>query len=196
MRATLPEAIPRGKQFSAVRSPAGVPSARCSSSAASGCPAPYPGAMVEARKVSLWHNRYELTADGERLATWEGRSWRSGGTFDLAGRRYDVRSNAWGSRFEMTDQVGMVAATAERVGRRQWTVEANGRSYEFRRASMWRSEQILVADGRPVGSIRRVNMWRGDAVADLPGLPPPVQVFVLAVVLSMWDAQAAAAAST
>src|SRR4051812_10690114 len=118
MRATLPEAIPRGKQFSAVRSPAGVPSARCSSSAASGCPAPYPGAMVEARKVSLWHNRYELTADGERLATWEGRSWRSGGTFDLAGRRYDVRSNAWGSRFEMTDQVGMVAATAERVGRR------------------------------------------------------------------------------
>jgi hypothetical protein len=38
-------------------------------------------------------------------------------------------------------------------------------------------------------------MWRGDAVADLPGLPPPVQVFVLAVVLSMWDAQAAAASA-
>jgi hypothetical protein len=152
--------------------------------------------MVEARKVSLWRNRYDLTADGERLATWEGRSWRTGGTFELAGRRYDVRSNAWGTRFEMTDQAGMIAATAERVGRKQWTVAANGRSYQFRRASMWRAEQLLVDDDRPVGSIRRVNRWRGDAVAELPGLPLPLQVFVLAVVLSMWDAQAAVAATT
>jgi hypothetical protein len=30
-------------------------------------------------------------------------------------------------------------------------------------------------------------MWRGDVAADLPGLPPAVQIFVLAVVLTMWD---------
>ena len=34
-----------------------------------------------------------------------------------------------------------------------------------------------------------------DADADLPGLPRPVEVFVLAVVLTMWDSAVAAAAT-
>ncbi len=42
--------------------------------------------------------------------------------------------------------------------------------------------------------MRRTSAWRGDVAADLPGLPLPVQVFVLGVVITMWDAQAAAAA--
>jgi len=157
--------------------------------------APYPGSMLEARRISLWRNRYELVADGQPLATWEGRFWRSGGTFDVAGRRYDVKANVWGSRFELTDEFGMMVAAADRVGRRRWAVEAGGRSYQFQRASLWRSEEVLVADGRPVGSVRRVSLWRGDAVADLPGLPLPLQVFVVVVVLSMWDARTAAAAA-
>ena len=33
-------------------------------------------------------------------------------------------------------------------------------------------------------------MWRGEAVADLPGLPPVVAVFAVAVVLSTWDVAA------
>lgn len=44
------------------------------------------GGMLEARKVGLWRNRYEIVADGQPLAMWDGRVWRSGGTFDLAGR--------------------------------------------------------------------------------------------------------------
>lgn len=150
--------------------------------------------MLEARKVSLWRSRYELASDGQPITMWEGRLWRGGGAFELAGRRYEVSSNAWVTRFEMTDQFGMIVAAADRVGRKRWTVEANGRSHQFQRASLWRSEEVLVADGRPVGSVRRPSMWRGDAVADLPNLPLPVQVFVLTVVLTMWDAHAAAAA--
>lgn len=57
-----------------------------------------PWRMLEARRVSLWRNRYEIIADGQPLAMWDGRVWRSGGTFDLAGRRYDVKSNVWGTR--------------------------------------------------------------------------------------------------
>jgi hypothetical protein len=38
-----------------------------------------------------------------------------------------------------------------------------------------------------VGSVKRKSIWRGDAVADLPGLPPSVEVFVLAVVLTKWE---------
>lgn len=151
--------------------------------------------MLKARKISAWRGRYDLTLDGQALAHWDGRVWRSGGTLDLAGRRYDVSSNVWGTRFEMTDQVGVVVARAGRVGRRQWTVEADGRSYQFRRVSWWRAEEALIADGRKVGSVRRPSVWRSDAEADLPGLSLPVQVFVLVVVLTMWDAQAASAAA-
>jgi hypothetical protein len=74
-------------------------------------------------------------------------------------------------------------------------VEAEGRTYTFERASFWRSEERLVLDGRPVGTVRRVGAFRGDAVADLPGLPLPLQVFVFTVVLSAWDAAATAAAA-
>jgi hypothetical protein len=91
--------------------------------------------MLEAKKASLWRDRYDLVADGRPLATWDGRTWRRGGTFDLAGRRYEVKPNMWASRFEMTDQTGMVVASGERVGRKRWTVQANGRTYRFQRAS-------------------------------------------------------------
>jgi hypothetical protein len=151
--------------------------------------------MLEARRVGLWRSRYELTSDDQPLATWAGSSWRTGGRLDLAGGRYDVRSNPWGTRFDMTDGLGTVVAVAKRVGRKRWAVEAGGRSYQFRRAAMWRSEEVLIADDRPVGFVRRVRWWRSDAVAELPGLPLPVQVFVMIVVLTMWDRQAAAAAS-
>ena len=71
------------------------------------------GRMLEARRVSLWRNRYEIVADGQPLAMWDVRVWRNGGTFDLAGRRYEVKSNVWGTRFEMTDEAAMIVATAD-----------------------------------------------------------------------------------
>jgi len=152
--------------------------------------------MLEARKVSVWKNRYEIIADGHKLTTWDASSWKSGGTFELNGRRYDVRSNLWGTKYEMVYQDGTVIASADRVGRKRWTVEADGRTYEFRRASMWRYEEELHSEGLRVGSVKRNSMWRGDAVADLPGIPTSVGVFVLAVVLTMWDSAAAATVSS
>jgi len=87
----------------------------------------------------------------------------------------------------MVNQYGSRIASANHVGRTNWTVEADGRTYEFRRGSLWREEEELCSEGRRVGSVKRTSIWRGDAVADLPGLPPSVEVFVLAVVLTEWD---------
>jgi hypothetical protein len=156
----------------------------------------YPGGVLEARRKGFWKGDYELNVDGRPLTRWDAKTWRTGGWFELDGRRYEVRANGWGTRYEMTDPTGMPVAGAHRVGRKRWTVEAGGRTYGFERASFWRSEERLVADGRPVGSVRRVSAWRGDAVADLPGLPLPVQVFVFTVVLTAWDAAATAAAGS
>ena len=157
--------------------------------------ASYAVGMLEAKRVSAWRNRYQLLADGYPLTVWEPSSWRPGGSIDLAGQRYQVRSGTWQTRFTMTDGTGAVIAEAERVGRKRWTVRAGPQTYQFQRASWWRAEQVLMVYGRQVGWVRRPSMWRRDAVADLPGLPLPVQVFVLIVVLAMWQAQEHAAAS-
>jgi hypothetical protein len=151
--------------------------------------------MLVARKASVWRSRYDVLVDGRPVATWDGALWKSGGAFELEGRRYEVAGNAWGTRFSMTDAFGTRVASADRVGRKRWTVEAAGRTYHFQRASPWSNEQELHAGGDRVGSVRRTSFWRREIVADLPGLPLPVQIFVLGVVITMWDAQAAAASS-
>ena len=151
--------------------------------------------MLEARRTSVWKNRYDIIADGRRLATWDESSWKIGGTVALDGRRYEVRANMWGTTYAMVDEAGTPIASADRVGRKNWTVEADGRTYQFHRMSMWRQEEELQSEGQRVGSVKRNSIWRGNAVADLPGLARPVEVFVLAVVLTMWDVAAASAAT-
>jgi len=127
--------------------------------------------MLEAKRASAWKNRYDITADGRRLATWDSSSWKTGGTVELDGRRYEVRANMWGSKYGMVDEFGTPIASADRVGRKNWTVEADGRTYEFHRPSAWRNDQELHFEGRRVGSVKRISAWRGGAVTDLPGLP-------------------------
>lgn len=151
--------------------------------------------MLTAEKPSIWRSRYDISVDGRRVARWEPSWWRSGGVFDLDGQRYQVRGNALGSRFELIGPAGQPLASAQRVGRKRWTVQAGDSTYEFRRASIWRGDQELLLGEQAVGSIRRASVWRSSAVADLPGMPEPVAVFVLCVVLAMWDAAAAAASS-
>lgn len=150
--------------------------------------------MLRAEKVGFWRNRYQITADGLLLTTWDGSMWRAGGSLELDGQRYEVRAtNLWGTRYGMLTEDGTTIASADRVGRRRWTIEAGGRTYEFRRASIWRREEELHSEDGLVGSIKRTSVWRSDTVADLPGLPIPVQVFALTVVLTKWDREAAAA---
>lgn len=156
---------------------------------------------VRARKTGFWRSSYEISADDRSVTTFDTATWRGGGTFHLGGR--DYRVTARGGRFELHDDTRGTTgddtgplAVAERVGRRDWTVTAGATTYRFRRVSAWRGDQALLGpDGRTVGEVRRASMWTGGAVAELPGLDPGLQVFVVAVVLRMWDAQAAAAAA-
>ena len=151
--------------------------------------------MLIAKRTSVWRSRYTVTQQGHPVAAWEGAVWRSGGQLTVAGRSYLVRGNAWGSRFAMQDKAGDTVAAAARVGRKQWTVTAGGLTYQFQRASVWRQAQDLYVDGRKVGSIRNASFWGSDVEVDLPGVPLPVQIFALGVVVTMGEAQSAAAAS-
>lgn len=151
--------------------------------------------MLEARKVGFWRSRYTIVVAGRAVATWDSAFWKSGGSFELDGQRHEVRGNAWGNRFTMVGPDGTSVASADRVGRKRWTVEAGGQTYRFRRASLWSKEQGLYVGDDRVGSVKQTSVWRGDAVADLPGLPLPVQIFVLGVVITMWSQQGAAASA-
>lgn len=150
--------------------------------------------MLTARKASFWRNVYEIGVDDRVITTWSGSFWRSGGDFELDGESYRVRSSVTGRSFTMTDAGGRTVASASRVGRKRWTVDADGHLYHFRRTSFWSGDQELHDDAGRRGDIRRTGFWRTGVVADLPGLAPPVQVFVLGVVITMWNNEQAAAA--
>ena len=148
--------------------------------------------MIEARRTSRWTRAYELSLDGRPLTTFDRAFWRNAGTFTVDGRRFELRSDLWGSTYRLAEADGTVVASAQRVGRKDWTVQVGDRTHQFRRRSVWRAEEELLVEGQPVGAIRRTSMWSGGAQADLPGLSPEVAVFALAVVLTHWDNAAAA----
>ena len=148
--------------------------------------------MIQARKVRLWDRRYDILEDGRTVAIWERSLWGTGGTVQLGGRRFQVRTNVLGGESSMAEGTGRPVAVAHGVGRKNWTIESDGETYHFRRSSPWRQEEKLHDGGRAVGRIRRTSLWRGDALADLPGLPRTVELFALALVLSRWESDSAA----
>jgi hypothetical protein len=152
--------------------------------------------MLTAQRMSMWRARYRLVADGREAAVWEPSWWRIGGNFEIDGRRFQVRHNGWGGTYRLLDEADYEVAVVERAGRKHWTLRADGRVYEFRRASLWGNQQELLAQGVKAGSIRRTSAWKGTVEADLPGLPLPLQIFVVGVQIARWEAQRAAAASS
>lgn len=155
-----------------------------------------PGSLT-AKRTSVWRSRYDIGAAGRTVTVWDGAVWRGDSSFELDRRRYEVRGNVWRTRFDLVVGDGARVASADRTQRRRWTVEADGVTYHFERPSVWRQEQELRAPGGGrVGGVRRTSFWRGDAVADLPGLPLPVQIFVVGIVLTRWDWQTTVAAAS
>lgn len=152
--------------------------------------------MLRAERDGLFSRSYRITEDGRDLTAFESRWWTSGGSFSLDGHTYRIRAGMWGGRYGMTDENEATVASAERAGRRNWTVDTPEGAYRFRRASMWRPDQLLLCEDREVGAVRRAGRWTGGAVAELPGLSLATQVFVVAVVLTVWEQQAGAAASS
>ncbi len=148
--------------------------------------------MIKARRRSAWRNDYEITADGRPLAVFNGSLWRGGGALVVGGEHYEVRSSTWATSYSLVGDGGAVIASAQRIGRKDWSIDADGVTHAFRRSSAWSLEQEHLVQGMPVGTIRRTSMWRGDAVADLPLLPRLVALFAVTVVLTTWDVAAAA----
>jgi hypothetical protein len=150
--------------------------------------------MLTATRAGAFARRYDITVDGNQVATWSQAFWRNGGDITVAGHTYRVEGAAFRNRYRMVDPLGAEVATAEKAGRKHWTVFADGKPHRFRRASLFGNRQELLIGDQPVGSIRKTGFWGTKVEADLPTLSLPAQVFAVGVMITTWDRQAAAAA--
>lgn len=153
--------------------------------------------VLVAQRLDVWPRRYRFVFDdavAEILAP--SVAWRSGAGFALFDSRYFVDDG--GTRLELKswDKEELqhaewspqsvepaLLAEAERTGRARWAITGGGQAYELRRSGL-RPVRRLYAGAERVGSIRRQGK---DATADLPGLAPAFQAFVLIVALKGWD---------
>jgi hypothetical protein len=144
--------------------------------------------VLRASRAGLLSTRYEITEDGAPVCIWKPSAFFGGGSFELAGQRYDVTRGGWtGRRYRLLDASGGLVALADGVGRMHWTLETGGETHVFERRTLLRNDQVLMRDGAPVGMVRRTSAWFGEAEADLPGLPRAVQIFVMVSLLAVWD---------
>lgn len=144
--------------------------------------------VLRASRMGPLSTRYEITREGAVLSTWKPSAFLGGGSFVLDGRRYDVARGGWTwCRYRLLDEAGELVAVADGVGRPEWTLETGGESHTFQRPSVYRNDHVLHSGGPSGGTVRRTSSWQGEAEADLPDLPLPVQVFVLVSLLAVWD---------
>lgn len=107
--------------------------------------------------------KYEITSDNRPLTVVEG---RSGGQFRLDGTGYRIRRRL--GTYQLLAADGSVLASTRRPGARNWSVESGSEVLRFRRTG--RRDHARVDEAGTVSA----------SSADLPGVAPELQVFVLA----------------
>ena len=132
---------------------------------------------------------FDLLDDGDRvLGSFQGSAWRERGEITGGGERAGFRRDG-GRRFALDGGAGELAvAEKPSIWSGRWVLHAGGVSYELAKRS-WLSRGYELRHGsKVVGSIEPKGVFSSTkAAVDLPaGFPPLVQVFVIAVVITLW----------
>lgn len=148
--------------------------------------------MLFARHRVAPRLHYRIAKDGTPLTTWTPQHKISGGAFALDGIEYriDAIGERSGAVLDVVD--GPSVALAEGLGRVPWTVRTHDATFTFDRTLDRWTEQQLIVRGRSVGAVRQAGRSGQHAEAELPGVPDPVAVFVLAIMLDRWRTHARA----
>ena len=124
--------------------------------------------------------------------------WRERGRIKLGQDGFSVRrEHAMRGRFLLEGPSGVVAEARKPSAWRNWfVVEYDGRRFDLRKRSAWFREFLLLDGARQIGSVASQSAWTRRADARMPeNWPFPVQLFVVWLVLAMWNREAAAAAA-
>ncbi len=153
-------------------------------------------AVLYARRTGIRKVQFTFTEGSKKLTTWTPPFRGDDGSFVLDGVEYlvDTRGSASQALLKVGD--GEVVAAAHGLGRTPWAVRADGWDYTFMRSLERWSEQLMVAEGRQVGVVRKAGRPRRRwAEGELPDMDVPVAVFTMAVVLTLWAGSDMTAAS-
>lgn len=124
---------------------------------------------------------------GVTLGAFVGSAWRENGQIHIGAERWDFRRER-SRRFVLVGPHGTYAA-ADRTSlwSGEWRISAGDVSYDLVKPS-WLSRRYELRAGDEVrGELHPKGVFSSKAEVTLPAdLPPPVQVFVIAVVLTLW----------
>ena len=151
--------------------------------------------MLTVRPLGAFKNGFDLLDQIDRPAGgFRGSAWREHGEVTVGPERLSFRRHG-GRRFTLEGPTGIVAtATKPSVWSGRWEITVGDRTYGLARRS-WMSRAYEVRGrGQALGEVRPTSAFSGRAAVELPAeLPVTAQVFLIAVVLTLWRRDEAAA---
>jgi hypothetical protein len=142
-------------------------------------------------------NGFDLVDEtGAAVATFRASARREQGEITSPDGSWRFRRDG-GRHFTLTGERGLVAETSKPgLWSGRWEVIVGGETYELAKRS-WRSRTFELSGRSTSGEVRPQREFSRRAEVDLPPeLSLPVQAFVVAVVLTLWRREQAAATGT
>ncbi len=152
--------------------------------------------MLDIEPVSWVSQRFIVRSSEGYAGEINFRFWREQGDMRLGHGDFEVRrEKATSGRFLLHGPSGVVAeASKPSAWRNFFLVDYNGMRFELRKASVWFRRFLVVAGTKEIGSVAPHSMWTRRAEAKLPeNWPLEVKLFVVWLVLAMWNREAGAA---
>lgn len=141
--------------------------------------------------------RYTVRRDGQDVAEFTLAWLREAGRLHIDGVAHELRREGLASGAFTLSCAGMPIVTARKPSafRNRFEVDREGRRYEVVKASWWGRRFEVRADDQPIGSIGPHHPFTRRAAIDLPeDIGLPVQVFLAALVVLLWNRDSSGAA--
>ena len=146
-----------------------------------------------------WYsNDYTIFAHGEPLVTIQGGWFREQGVFTLDNAAYTVRTERPGRLVLAQGDTVLARVTKVSFWKHQFVVEVNGSQYQLEATAawQWRRSFVLRSSDTMLGTIAPQSPWNRNATIDLPeALSLPVRLFLVILVIFMWQRDEAATAA-
>lgn len=152
--------------------------------------------MLEVRPRGSWRRGFDvLDGSGAVVGAFEGSAWREGGRIRAGGQEWEFRRERSRRLVLAGPQGDGAAADRVSVWSSRWQLSTGGRTYELVKRAWYSQRFQLRAGDLVVGELRPRGLSGRRAEVTLPPeLPPAVQVFVIAVVMTLWRRENSAAA--
>jgi hypothetical protein len=132
---------------------------------------------------------------GSVVGAFEGSPWREGGRIRAGGQEWEFRRERYRRLVLALPQGEFAAADRVSAWSGRWELTTGGRTYELAKAAWYSQRYELRVGAAVVGELHPRGVFGNKAdVALPPELPPAVQVFVVAVVMTLWRREQSAAA--